>query len=67
MLLGTGATVLGNVTVGEGASIAAGSVVLRAVPPWTTVAGIPARIVRQSHGELPSRTMDQDFSIDFQI
>ena len=67
VLLGTGATVLGNVTVGEGASIAAGSVVLRSVPPWTTVAGIPARIVRQSHGELPSRTMDQDFSFDFQI
>jgi serine O-acetyltransferase len=67
VLLGTGATVLGNVTVGEGASIAAGSVVLRPVPPWTTVAGIPARIVRQSHGELPARTMDQDFFQDFQI
>ncbi|HEY4439489.1 MAG TPA: serine O-acetyltransferase [Candidatus Elarobacter sp.] len=67
VLLGTGATVLGNVTIGEGASVAAGSVVLRPVPPWTTVAGIPARIVRQSHGELPAQTMDQDFFLDFQI
>ena len=67
VLLGAGATVLGNVTIGEGANIAAGSVVLRAVPPWTTVAGIPARIVRQSHGAMPAQTMDQDFSPDFQI
>jgi serine O-acetyltransferase len=67
VLLGAGATVLGNVTIGEGANIAAGSVVLRSVPPWTTVAGIPARIVRQSHGEPPAQTMDQDFFLDFQI
>jgi serine O-acetyltransferase len=67
VLLGTGATVLGNVTIGEGANIAAGSVVLRSVPPWATVAGIPARVVRQSHGELPARSMDQDFFLDFQI
>ena len=67
VLLGAGATVLGNVSVGEGANIAAGSVVLRPVPPWTTVAGIPARVVRQSHGELPAQTMDQDFYLDFQI
>jgi serine O-acetyltransferase len=68
VLLGAGATVLGNVTIGEGANIAAGSVVLRPVPPWTTVAGIPARIVRQSHGEPPAQTMDQDFFVpDFQI
>jgi len=67
VLLGTGATVLGNVSIGEGANIAAGSVVLRSVPPWTTVAGLPARIVRQSHGELPAHTMAQDFYLDFQI
>lgn len=42
-VLGAGATILGNIEVGEGAVIAAGSVVLSSVPPHTTVAGNPAR------------------------
>lgn len=41
-ILGAGATVLGNIEVGEGAIVAAGSVVLRAVPPFTVAAGNPA-------------------------
>lgn len=41
-ILGAGAAVLGNIEVGEGAVVAAGSVVLRAVPPFTVVAGNPA-------------------------
>jgi len=65
VLLATGAKVLGNVTIGEGAKIGAGSVVLRAVAPYTTVAGVPARVVGRTH-DLPGRTMDQDF-LDFQI
>jgi len=39
--------------------------VLRAVAPYTTVAGVPARVVGRTH-DLPGRTMDQDF-LDFQI
>lgn len=45
-LLCAGAKILGRVVVGEGAKVAACSVVLDHVPPWSTVAGIPARLVR---------------------
>lgn len=44
VVIGAGATILGNITIGEGANIAAGAVVLKDVPPQTTVAGIPAQI-----------------------
>lgn len=46
-LLGAGAKVLGNVEVGPGSRVAAGSVVLSAVPAHCTVAGVPARVVRR--------------------
>lgn len=44
VVIGAGATLLGNIKVGKGANIAAGAVVLKDVPPQTTVAGIPAKI-----------------------
>ncbi|MCC6314015.1 MAG: serine O-acetyltransferase [Thermomicrobiales bacterium] len=43
--VGVGASVLGAITIGEGAKIGAGSVVLRDVPPHATAVGIPARAV----------------------
>jgi acetyltransferase-like isoleucine patch superfamily enzyme len=46
--VGTGATILCGVTVGENAMVGAGSVVVHDVPAGATVVGNPARIVRQS-------------------
>jgi acetyltransferase-like isoleucine patch superfamily enzyme len=46
--IGSGATILARVTVGEGAMVGAGSVVPREVPPHTVVAGSPARVLRKT-------------------
>jgi serine O-acetyltransferase len=44
VVIGSGASVLGPITVGRGAKIGAGSVVIRSVPPGATVVGVPAKI-----------------------
>jgi len=44
--IGVRAIVLKGVTIGEGAVVGAGSIVTSDVPPWTIVAGNPARIIR---------------------
>jgi serine O-acetyltransferase len=59
VLIGAGAKVLGNIHVGNCSRIAAGSVVLADVPPNTTVAGVPARVVGPAGTAEPARTMDQ--------
>jgi serine O-acetyltransferase len=59
VLIGAGAKVLGNITVGYCTRIAAGSVVLQDIPPCKTVAGVPARIVGEAGCAQPSVTMDQ--------
>ena len=46
--VGSGAKVLGPFTVGENSKIAAGAVVLSAIPPDCTAVGVPARIVRRA-------------------
>ena len=50
-ILSCGAKVLGGFEVGEGAKIGAGAVVLEEVPPYATVVGIPARVVKISPPE----------------
>ena len=45
MLISAGATILGNIRVGRGSQVAAGSLVLKAVPMQTMVAGSPAVVV----------------------
>ena len=62
VLIGAGAKILGNIEIGACSKVAAGSVVLHAVPPGSTVAGVPARIIGASAQSEPARTMDQ--SID---
>lgn len=61
VLIGAGAKVLGNIRVGNCSRIAAGSVVLEEVPPKTTVAGVPARIVGTAGCSQPSVAMDHRF------
>ncbi len=60
-LISVGAKVLGNIEVGEGAKVAAGSVVLHDVPPGCTVAGVPAKLVGDC-ANAPSETMDQSLN-----
>jgi serine O-acetyltransferase len=60
VLLGAGATVLGDIEVGAGSKVAAGSVVLHPVPPHCTVAGVPARPVGTPSVARPSLEMTQD-------
>lgn len=62
VLIGAGAKILGNIKVGHCSRIAAGSVVLQEVPPKTTVAGVPARVVGTAGCAEPARTMDQILS-----
>lgn len=59
VLIGAGAKVLGNIEIGHCSRIAAGSVVLKAVPPKSTVAGVPAKVVGEAGCSEPSRAMDQ--------
>src|SRR5919205_3063462 len=62
VLIGAGAKILGNIEVGECARVAAGSVVLNAVPRAATVAGVPAKVVGTAGCAEPARQMDQLFS-----
>lgn len=61
VLVGAGAKVLGPFTVGDNARVAAGAVVLDAVPANATAVGVPARVVRIAGKkvEQPSRALDQ--------
>lgn len=59
VLIAAGAKVLGNIRIGNCSKIAAGSVVLKEVPPNKTVAGVPAKIVGDAGCPEPSRNMDQ--------
>jgi serine O-acetyltransferase len=60
VLISAGAKVLGNIIVGEGAKVGAGSVVLNDVDPHTTVVGVPARLVGKPHSDKPAETMEQN-------
>lgn len=52
VFIGAGAKLLGPIVIGKGAKIGSNSVVLKDVPRETTVVGIPAKAVRQGHGNV---------------
>jgi serine O-acetyltransferase len=60
VLIGAGAKILGNIEIGEGAKIGAGSVVLTPVAPHTTVAGVPATVVGALGDAAPALNMDHN-------
>jgi len=62
VLVSTGAKLLGNIKVGQGAKIAAGSLVLNNVAAHTTVAGVPARVVGRPAEDQPALDMNQQFT-----
>jgi serine O-acetyltransferase len=59
VLIGAGAKILGNIEVGRCSKVAAGSVVVKAVPAHSTVAGVPARVIGEAGCKEPARSMDQ--------
>lgn len=63
VLIGAGAKILGNVEIGEGAKIGAGSVVLSNVPPHCTFAGVPAVEVGRCASQQPSLDMNHGIDI----
>ena len=64
VLISAGATILGNILIGEGAKVGAGSVVLQDVVAHTTVAGVPAKQVGTPTGEQPALDMNHGITCD---
>lgn len=64
VLISAGAKVLGNIEIGEGAKIGAGSVVLKSVDAHTTVAGVPAVVVGKPKTSQPALDMNHQLNCD---
>jgi serine O-acetyltransferase len=64
VLISSGAKILGNIKVGDGAKIGAGSVVLQDVPDHTTVAGVPAKIIGHPGCDQPALDMNHGINCD---
>ncbi|MBS3920901.1 MAG: serine O-acetyltransferase [Deltaproteobacteria bacterium] len=68
VVVGSNSTILGAITIGDGARIGSGSVVVKPVPPGATVVGVPGRIVESlspekleldfEHGNIPDPLSD---------
>jgi serine O-acetyltransferase len=58
-IIGAGAKILGNITIGKGSKVGANSVVVKDVPPYSTVVGIPGKVIKRrdftplAHNKLP--------------
>jgi serine O-acetyltransferase len=60
VMIGASASILGNIKVGTCAKVGAGSVVLQDVPDYSTVVGVPAKVVAVSAQQNPALDMDQN-------
>ncbi len=60
VLIGAGAKILGNIEIGEGSKVGAGSVVLSDVPEHVTVVGVPAKVVGRPCCQRPCESMNQN-------
>jgi serine O-acetyltransferase len=58
VVVGAGAKILGGIKIGDNVKIGANSVVLKSVPPNSTVIGVPGRIIKADGGRIPEATMD---------
>ncbi|MCP9453509.1 MAG: serine O-acetyltransferase [Nitrospira sp.] len=58
VVIGAGAKILGAIKIGDNVKIGANSVVLKNVPPNSTVIGVPARVIKSQGERLPDATMD---------
>lgn len=58
VVIGAGAKILGAIRIGDHVKIGANSVVLKSVPPHSTVIGVPARVIKTNGERLPEATMD---------
>lgn len=64
VMISAGAKVLGSFTIGENSKIGAGSVVLKAVPPNSTVVGVPGHVVKKNDVRVPSEELNQTYLPD---
>jgi len=60
VLIGANASIIGNLEIGTGAKVGAGSVVMKDVDPHVTVAGVPAKVVGTPNCDCPAKDMEQD-------
>lgn len=63
VLIGAGTRILGNIEIGEGARIGAGSVVLDDIPPHATAVGVPARVIGREKSDDPAATMNHYINV----
>lgn len=64
VLIGAGAKIIGNIEIGAGAKVGAGSVVLKDVEPHTTVVGVPAVVVGRPRSASPALDMNHQINCD---
>lgn len=60
VVIGAGAKVLGNITIGEGSRLGANSVIIESCPPYSTVVGIPGKAIPRSGGVIPGQELQHE-------